>query len=73
MWIFDEFDSNTFLFHLEKKNLVGDKPLSEPMLDYYQLDPYGQTSVKFLHFIKDSAFKNVICKMAAILSRLQWV
>ena len=27
--------------------LVGTKPLSEPMLEYYQLDPKEQTSVKF--------------------------
>ena len=61
----------TTLVQIMACRLVGDTSLSEPMLDYYQLDPYGQTSVKFLHFIKDSAFENVICKMAAILSRLQ--
>ena len=27
--------------------LVGAKPLSEPMLEYYQLDPKEQTSMKF--------------------------
>ena len=27
--------------------LVGTKPLSEPMLEYCQLDPWEPTSVKF--------------------------
>ena len=27
--------------------LYGAKPLSEPMLDYYQLDPWEESSVKF--------------------------
>ena len=27
--------------------LVGAKPLSEPMPEYYYLDPYEQSSVKF--------------------------
>ena len=60
----------------------GAKPLSEPMLEYYQLDPWKQTSVKsqskfiYFHsrnFIQENAFENVIWKMAAILSRPQCV
>ena len=31
--------------------LVGAKSLSEPMLEYYKLDPWEQTSVKFKSYI----------------------
>ena len=34
------------LFQLMACRLYGTKPLSEPMLDYYQLDPWEQSSVK---------------------------
>ena len=32
--------------------LFGAKPLSEPMLEYCQLDPWEQTSVKFYSNLK---------------------
>ena len=53
--------------------LLGAKPLTEPVLTYCQLDPQEQTSVKFeSHYktsIHENAFENVVCEMAAILSK----
>ena len=47
------------------------------MLGYCQLEPQEQTSVKFLSeyiiSIDENAFENVVCEMAAILSRGRWV
>ena len=44
----------TSLMQIMACRLVGAKPLSEPMLDYFYLDPLEQTSVKsysiFVHF-----------------------
>ena len=58
-------------------HLVGAKPLSEPMLAYCQLDPLEQTSAKseskFIFFIQENAFENVVWKMTAILCRPQCV
>ena len=59
-------------------HLVGAKPLSEPMRDYRQLDPWEQKfSEIFIQnsyiFIQEKAFEQVVCKMAAILSRPQCV
>ena len=57
--------------------LVGAKPLSEPMLEYCQFHHWEQTSVKckskfnMSHWRK--CIKNVVCEMAAILSRPQCV
>ena len=56
--------------------LVGAKPLPDPMLTFCQLDPQEQTTVKFeskckKKSIDENAFENVVCEMAAILSR--WV
>ena len=47
--------------------LVGAKPLTEPMLEYCQLDSKEQTSVKFWSnfFIQENAFESVDCEMAA--------
>ena len=57
--------------------LIGAKPLSEPMLGYCQLDAKEQTAVKFKKnaklFIHKNASQNIICEMAAILSRARWV
>ena len=57
--------------------LAGAKPLSEPILEYCQLDPWEQTSVKyqskFIHFHSRKCIWNVVWKMAAILPRPQWV
>ena len=57
--------------------LLGAKPLLEPMLPDCQLDPYEQKSVKFeskyKDFIHENADENVVCEMAAILSRGRWV
>ena len=44
------------------------------MLGYYQLDPQKQTSVHFVYqntkrFIHENAPENIVCEMAAILSR----
>ena len=58
--------------------LFGAKPLPKPMLCYCQLDPWKQTSLKFesnyktLNSVK-KALENVVCEIAAILSRGIWV
>ena len=53
--------------------LDGGKPFSEPMLEYCQLDPWEQNSVKSykkINFLnRENAFENVVWKKAAILSR----
>ena len=57
--------------------LTDAKPLSEPMLDYCQLDPCEHTSMKIYQntaiFIEENARENVVCEMASILSRPQCV
>ena len=54
--------------------LFGAKPLSEPIMNNCELDPEEQISVKFESKHNNLQWKkinlmNVICKMAAILSR----
>ena len=55
--------------------LLGDKPLSEPILEYshisikFQLNHQGNLYI----FIQQNAFENVVCEMGAILSRGRWV
>ena len=55
--------------------LAGAKPLSEPMLEYCEFDPWEQTSMKlqskFIHF--HSRKSKIVWKIAAILSRPQCV
>ena len=57
--------------------LTDAKPLSEPMLDYCQLDPCEHISMKIYQntaiFIEENARENVVCEMASILSRPQCV
>ena len=57
--------------------LVGAKSLSEPMLDYCQLDPCEHISVKIKKnatiFIEENVRENVVCEMASILSGPQCV
>ena len=57
--------------------LDGAKPLSERMLEYCNLNPWEQTSVKYFRnlytVIQENAFENVVWKMAAVLSRPQCV
>ena len=57
--------------------LFGATPLPEPTLFYCQLKYWEQTAVKFeskyLFFIHENAFGNVVCKIAAISSRRRCV
>ena len=57
--------------------LFGTMPLSKPMLGYCQSELYEETSVKFESkyniFIHENACENVVCRLAAILSRRSWV
>ena len=57
--------------------LDGAKPLSEPMLEYCCLDTWDQTSVKsqskLIRFHSKNTFETIVCEMAAILSRPQYV
>ena len=53
---------------------IGAKPLSEPMLEYCYFEPWEQTPVKsYAQFIQVNALEDVVCEMAAILSRSQCV
>ena len=49
------------------------KLLFEPLLGYCQLDPHEQTSVnfqsKYKTFVYENESENIVCEMAAILSR----
>ena len=53
-------------------HMFGAKPLSQPMLPYFSLEPKEQTSVKFQSklsiVIKEHTFENAVCKKAAIWS-----
>ena len=53
--------------------LFSAKPLSKPMLPYFQLDPKEHISVtfrlKFKSFIQENALENIVCEMEAILSQ----
>ena len=58
--------------------LDGAKPLSEPALEYYQLDPWEQIFSEFLTEIqkfslKKNTFENVVCEMLSISSRPQCI
>ena len=44
--------------------LFGDKPLSDPMIVYCQLDPYEQISVKIEWKIMTFSFKKMDLKMS---------
>ena len=50
--------------------LTGAKPLSEPMMEYCQLNSEEQTSTKnACIFIQENACENVAWKIAVILSQ----
>ena len=52
------------------------KPLSEPMLEYCELDPKEQTwnlNRKSNIFLQENAFESVVCETVAILCRPQSV
>ena len=50
--------------------LFGAKPLSKPILDYCQLDPKEQISVKFkVNTFMKHASENIVCETADILPR----
>ena len=57
--------------------LIGARPLSEPMFDYCQLDPWEHISMKINQntaiFIEENTRETVVCEMASILSRPQCV
>ena len=50
----------------------GAKPLSEPMLVYYQLDPQEKLQLNFNQkrklFINEKAIENIVSEMAVILT-----
>ena len=52
--------------------LFGAMPLSEPMLEFCELDPWEQISVKsyskFIHFHSQNVFENVVSEMAAVVA-----
>ena len=58
--------------------LIGDKPLSAPMLEYCRLDSIGNKlqwnfNQNTYIYIQENVFENVVWKMAGILSRPQCV
>ena len=49
--------------------LEGAKPLSKPVLEYCEVNPWEQTFNQISKiFIQENAFENIVCKTAAILS-----
>ena len=50
--------------------LGGTKPLSKPMLAYFRLDPWEQTSVNFFFFYQNTNFS--IMKMHQKISSVKW-
>ena len=53
-------------------HLFGTKPLSKPMLGYWQLEPQElqwQFDKNTQEFINENASENIVCKMVAISSR----
>ena len=63
--------TRSLLAQIMPNRLFGAKPLPEPMLAYFKLDPWGQVSVKFnwattFLFILENKFENIMCKMATI-------
>ena len=56
------------------RKLYGTKPLSKPLMVYGKWDRIEQNLVNFESIYNNfHAFDNVVCEMAAILSRLQCV
>ena len=54
--------------------LVGAKSLYEPVLDYSQLNTSEQIAVKSESiFMQENELESIVCLMAAILSRPQYV
>ena len=57
--------------------LFGTKPLSKPMQSYCQLDLRNKLKWNFNQntklFIHKNVSENIVCEMAAILSRRRWV
>ena len=60
------------LVHVMACRLFGAKPLLEPMLDYCQLVLSNLNRNSYI-FVQENAIENVVCEMAAILSRGRWV
>ena len=58
-------------------HLLGDKPLSKPMMTSYPPNRKGQTLMKKYEnwpvFIDEIAHKIIICNFAVILPRERWV
>ena len=52
-------------------HLFSTKPLSKPMLRYCQLDT-KEISIKIQNFSDENPPENIVCEMAAILSRGRW-
>ena len=74
----------TLVLHVQRLNhgcltmsKLSTKPLSEPMLEYCLMGTKEQPSVtsqsKFIYFIHENAFENVVRILTAILSRTQCV
>ena len=65
------------LVQIMASRLVGAQPLSKPMLEYCELNPHENVSVKcskFIHFhLRKCTVDNFVCEMAAIVSRPQCV
>ena len=56
-------------------SLFGSKPLPEPILNYYQLEPQQQNlnlNQNVEIFFQEGAFENVIFKISTILFRGNW-
>ena len=62
------------LLQITACRLFGTRPSSKPMLGYSQLDLINKLQWNFNHnFINENAYENIVCEMAAILSRGRWI
>ena len=56
--------------------LFGAKPLPEPLPTYCQLEPSEQNFSEIQNtklLVQENVFENIVCEMAAILSKGRWV
>ena len=69
--------TGTALVQIMACRLFGAKPLSKPMLGLWSIRSSGTNFSEIWTntniFIHENAFENIVCEMAAILSRGRWV
>ena len=59
----------SILAQIDARCLFGAKPLSKPMVGYFQMYPSEQMYQNTKLFIHENASKTIVCEMAAIFSK----